>query len=170
MFTHFEKSKSKIILSDEAIRKREALQNKWREMEDSYEKRDVSALLFADSSMLGIVDLAILNDNIEVYLDNGWKQGKFWRQHLDLASLLGSKNIGEFILDSKKDLVTKDDYERILGYISLSFNKEWTIGFAKKMEKNGMRIPDSIYAFCDDYDLLQDVKEAFLLQPAKPRY
>lgn len=170
MFTYFENQMPLITLSDEIIKNREILQSKWREMEDSYEKRDISTLLFADFSKLGIVDLTILADNISVYLHKGWRDGKFWKQHLDLASLLGAKNIGEFIMESKKGYLTAGDHEQILGYISLSSNKEWAIDFAKKMKANNMSMPDSIYAVCDDYDLLQDIKKVFFKEQPKLHY
>lgn len=170
MFNHFKNQKPPVILSDEILQKREALQEKWRDMEDSYERRDMSNLLFTDLSMLGIVDLAILADNIEVYKSQGWKEGKYWRQHLDLASLSGSRNIGEFIIDSKKEFLVKDDYEQILGYITLSFNSCWAIDFSSKMKKDNMTMPDNIYTLCDDYDLLQDIKKIFLTQSPKQRH
>jgi hypothetical protein len=138
-------------------------------MDDSYEKRDMSNLLFTDLSMLGIVNLAILADNLEVYKNHGWQEGKYWRQHLDLASLLGSRNIGEFIIDNKKAVFLKEDYEQILGYISLSFNNAWTIDFSRSMKQDHMTMPDSIYTLCDDYDLLQEIKRIFLTQAPKQR-
>ncbi len=145
----------------EILEKIAKLQEKWREADDSEEKRDMCNLLFTDCSMLGKSGLSILADNLTMYKEHGWEEGKYWKRHLDLAALSGSREIGDFIIENKNAIFTNQDYEYVLGYIASSFNGEWAIDFAKKMKEKGILMPDSIYSFCDDFDLTQNIETVF---------
>lgn len=169
MLTHFKNQKPSITLSEEMLKKREALQEKWRDMDDSYEKRDMSTLLFTDFSMLGQIDFALLTDNVEMYKKYYGDEESHWRRHLDLAALCGSKDVGEFIINQKMDILNNQDYGAILGYISSSFNYEWARDFSEKISSTSSTMPDSVYFFCDDYDLIEDIKKSFTAASLKIR-
>lgn len=166
MLAHFKNQKVLRTINDEIQKKIAALQEKWASMEDSYEKRDMSTLLFTDFSMLGEIDFAILTDNIQLYTRYYNEEQSHWRRHLDLAALCGSENVGEFIIDQKNDVLNSKDYGIILGYISSSLNHSWARNFSKKISTINDIMPDSVYFFCDDYDLIEDIKKSFTVPPA----
>lgn len=149
----------------EILTKRDQLQKKWHEMDDSDEKRDVCGLIFVDVKCLSDAYRAILSDDMQLF-GRSWELCKSnsdqsWRRFLDLSCLIGSRNIAEFIMQEKKDVLTQKDYGYILSYISLSSDHKWTIDFAEEMKRKNMEMPDCIYQFCDDLDLVDEIVSVF---------
>ncbi len=143
------------------VEKRTKLQEKWRDMDDSEETRKISHLVFSDFSKLGNIEIAFLCDDARAYEDDGWRGGQYWRENLEIAALLGSMNIGEFILQKQQESLKEEDYGRVLGYVSGSSNEEWAIRLSEKMKNDGMAMPSSVRFFCEDYDLLEKIEGSF---------
>ncbi len=143
------------------VEKREKLRDKWLEMDDSEERRDLSGLLFSDMRLLSSLYLAILSDSMELFVSQWKPDDPSWRKLLDISCLAGSKNIAEFVINEKKDFLTDEDYGFFLGYISVSFEHDWAIDFAEKMKEKNMEMPEHVYTLCSDLDLINEIKSVF---------
>lgn len=143
------------------IEKRERLAAKWRDEQDSEERRLVGNLVFPEPLLMPPFTAAVLADHLSFYKERGWGAGEYWMKHLDLACLFGSREIGDFIISNKETQMREDDYAKFLCHIITSGNDTWAIEFARSMKTKGMSLPRSVYVVCDDRTLLDGLKGIF---------
>ena len=144
---------------------------KWIEtMGDSNEGRLISTTLFQKATP---INFSIISDNLQYFethypKDQGNEKNLY--KALKVACLLGSREIGEFLLNKLEINFTSQDNDFVFSYACASTNKDWVMDLARKMKEAGREIPNGVYLFCNDTDLLETIKKIFKSQQVKSNF
>lgn len=155
------------ILNERLTERKKELIGIWESRNDTEEGRKILGLCGVKNALLHPEFSSILIDDLKEFKKccEYKRAEQWWKDMLVISCLIGSSQIGTFILEDKGDkleALEKDDYEELLAYVALSSNEEWACAFAGKMRKMGYQFPNNLYNY-DGISLesLVKIQEAF---------
>lgn len=140
--------------------KLEWLRKKWEKplYQNSEAALIISPILFGKTRP---IHMAIVADNLE-YFRGQYEQELEGNYELALAeaSLCGSRDVAEFLLQQLKSSFIADNHSDLLVYVAASNNTDWAIDIAREMAQAHITMPTTMYSIVD-YKTIDNIISVF---------